>query len=59
VRNLPERPLGHRPGAVNGFERQNGHPEIDAEFANGAGDTIKRAVSENTSNLGFMTGEWE
>jgi uncharacterized protein len=33
--------------------------EIDAEFANGVSDTIKRAVSENATSLGFKTKEWE
>ena len=33
--------------------------EIAAEFPNGASDTIKRSVSENTSNLGFKVRGWE
>ena len=33
--------------------------EIDAEFANGASDTIKRGVSENATSLGFKTKDWE
>ena len=33
--------------------------EIDAEFADGASDTIRRAVSENATNLGFKTKDWE
>lgn len=33
--------------------------EIDAEFPEGAGDTIKRAVSENAANLGFKVRDWE
>ena len=33
--------------------------EIDAEFANGASDTIKRGVSENATSLGFKTRDWE
>lgn len=33
--------------------------EIDAEFSNGASDTIKRGVSENAASLGFKTKDWE
>ena len=33
--------------------------EIDAQFANGAGDQTKRAVSENAKALNFGTAEWE
>ena len=33
--------------------------EVDAEFANGASDTIKRGVSENATSLGFKTKDWE
>ena len=33
--------------------------EIEATFANGAQDQIKRAVSENAKTLGFGTAEWE
>jgi predicted AAA+ superfamily ATPase len=33
--------------------------EIDAEFPNGASDTIKRGVSENATSLGFKTKDWE
>jgi predicted AAA+ superfamily ATPase len=33
--------------------------EIDAEFPNGASDTIKRGVSENAMSLGFNTKDWE
>lgn len=33
--------------------------EIDADFANGAQDQTKRAVSENAKVLGFNTAEWE
>jgi predicted AAA+ superfamily ATPase len=33
--------------------------EIDADFANGAQDQTKRAVSENAKVLGFKTAEWE
>lgn len=33
--------------------------EIDAEFPDGASDTIKRAVSENANSLGFKTRDWE
>ncbi len=33
--------------------------EIDAEFANGASDTIKRGVSENATSLGFKAKDWE
>jgi predicted AAA+ superfamily ATPase len=33
--------------------------EIDAEFPNGASDTIKRGVSENAASLGFKTKDWE
>ena len=33
--------------------------EIDAEFPNGASDTIKRGVSENATSLEFKTKDWE
>jgi hypothetical protein len=33
--------------------------EIEATFANGAQDQIKRAISENAKTLGFGTAEWE
>lgn len=33
--------------------------EIDAEFPQGASDTIKRGVSENANSLGFKTKDWE
>ncbi len=33
--------------------------EIDADFANGVSDTIKRGVSENATSLGFKAKEWE
>jgi hypothetical protein len=33
--------------------------EIDAEFPDGASDTIKRAVSENATSLEFKTKDWE
>lgn len=33
--------------------------EIDAEFPQGASDTIKRGVSENATNLGFKVKDWE
>ena len=33
--------------------------EIDAEFPQGASDTIKRSVSENATSLGFKAKEWE
>ena len=33
--------------------------EIDANFANGAADQTRRAVSENAKTLGFNTAEWE
>lgn len=44
-----------------------GHPmatirvtlEIDAEYPNGAGETIRRAVSENATSLGFKVKDWE
>jgi hypothetical protein len=32
--------------------------EISANFANGAQDQTKRAVSENAKTLGFGTAEW-
>jgi predicted AAA+ superfamily ATPase len=35
------------------------HIEIEANFANGAQDQTKRAVSENAKTLGFNTAEWE
>lgn len=33
--------------------------EIDAEFPQGASDTIRRAVSENANSLGFKVKDWE
>jgi predicted AAA+ superfamily ATPase len=33
--------------------------EIDAEFPQGASDTIRRGVSENAANLGFKVKDWE
>jgi hypothetical protein len=33
--------------------------EIDAQFPEGAGDNIKRAVSENATNLDFKVKDWE
>ncbi len=33
--------------------------EIEAEFPNGASDTIKRGVTENAISLGFKTRDWE
>jgi uncharacterized protein len=33
--------------------------ELDAEYPNGASDTIKRGVSENATSLGFKTKDWE
>ncbi len=33
--------------------------EIDAEFPQGASDTIRRGVSENAGQLGFKTKDWE
>jgi uncharacterized protein len=33
--------------------------EIEANFANGAQDHTKRAVSENAKTLTFKTAEWE
>ncbi|MDW8264004.1 MAG: hypothetical protein RMJ52_01605 [Gemmataceae bacterium] len=33
--------------------------EIDAEFPQGASDTIRRGVSENATSLGFKTKDWE
>jgi uncharacterized protein len=33
--------------------------ELDAGYANGARDTIKRSVSENATSLGFKTKGWE
>ncbi|MEN9636068.1 MAG: hypothetical protein RL077_4472 [Verrucomicrobiota bacterium] len=33
--------------------------EINAEYPSGASDQIKRAVSENATNLGFKTKNWE
>jgi predicted AAA+ superfamily ATPase len=33
--------------------------EIEATFANGAQDQIKRTISENAKTLGFGTAEWE
>jgi hypothetical protein len=33
--------------------------EVAAEFPSGAGDSLRRAVSENAASLGFTTKEWE
>lgn len=33
--------------------------EIDAEFPQGAGETIRRAVTENATSLGFKVNDWE
>ena len=33
--------------------------EIDAEFANGVPDHIRRAVSENANSLGLRNKTWE
>ena len=33
--------------------------EIDADFPTGAGDTIRRGVSENATSLGFKVKDWE
>jgi uncharacterized protein len=33
--------------------------EIDAEFPDGASDTIKRGVSENAMSLEFQAKDWE
>jgi uncharacterized protein len=33
--------------------------EIEAEFPNGASDTIKRGVSENATSMGVNTNVWE
>ena len=33
--------------------------EIDAEFLQGASETIKRGVSENATSLGFKAKDWE
>lgn len=33
--------------------------EINAEFPNGVSDQIKRAVTENSTSLGFKTKDWE
>jgi uncharacterized protein len=33
--------------------------EISADFSEGVSDQIKRAVSENASNLGFLNKDWE
>jgi predicted AAA+ superfamily ATPase len=33
--------------------------EITADFPTGAGDAIKRSVSENATSLGFKTKDWE
>jgi uncharacterized protein len=33
--------------------------EIDAEFPQGASETIKRSASENATSLGFKTKDWE
>jgi len=33
--------------------------EISVDFPSGASDQIKRAVTENTTSLGFKTKTWE
>jgi uncharacterized protein len=33
--------------------------EIDADFPNVAGDTIKRGVSDNATSMGFKVKDWE
>jgi hypothetical protein len=33
--------------------------EIAADFPAGVSDTVKRAVSENATSLGFKTKDWE
>ena len=33
--------------------------EIDAEFPQGAGEAIRRAVTENATSLGFKVKDWE
>lgn len=33
--------------------------EISAEFPDGAGDSVRRAVSENARNLGLKSADWE
>jgi predicted AAA+ superfamily ATPase len=33
--------------------------EINAEFADGASDTTRRSVSENSKSLGFVSSTWE
>jgi hypothetical protein len=33
--------------------------EINAEFPSGASEQIKRAVTENATNLAFKTKTWE
>jgi len=33
--------------------------EIVSEFPSGVSDSIKRAVSENATSLGFKTRDWE
>ena len=33
--------------------------EISAEFPDGATDTVKRAVSENSRSLGLKSADWE
>jgi uncharacterized protein len=33
--------------------------KIAADFPDGAGDTVKRAVSEDARSLGLKTADWE
>lgn len=33
--------------------------EIDADFPQGAGEAIRRAVTENATSLGFKVKDWE
>lgn len=33
--------------------------EISAEFPDGAGDGVRRAVSENARSLGLKSADWE
>jgi hypothetical protein len=53
--DVPPVPLGR--GVVDGERHLT--VEVAAEFPTGASDQIRRAVSENTTSLGFKTKDWE
>jgi predicted AAA+ superfamily ATPase len=57
LNTIAEEVIGHLLSDENAIIRIT--LEIDAEFPQGASDTIKRAVSENANSLGFKTNDWE